>query len=131
MTPLDMITKRRSVRSYTGIPMADTIKRSVLGHLENLRPLFDELPFYAEFSERDRVKSILPMPWAPPDILMIYAEDSIPSRMNAGFLLATLDLHLQEAGLGACWLGVGRPVDGGTFPGQGSNLCPKYWQEDF
>ena len=111
MTPYEMIARRRSVRQYTDTPMADTIKHSILDHLEALRPLFSELSFYAEFVDREAVRSTLPMPWAPPDLLAVYAEDSIPSRMNVGYLLSLLDLSLQGTGLGTCWLGLAKPRD--------------------
>lgn len=109
MTPADMIPKRRSVRKYTDIPMAAPIKQNILHHLEMLRPLFPEFSFYAEFIDRGAAKSSLPMPWMPPDLLAVYAEESIPSRMNIGYLLGLLDLSLQGAGLGTCWLGLGKP----------------------
>ena len=117
MTPVDMITKRRSVRQYTDTPIATTIKQSILDHLESLRPLFSEFSFYAEFVNREAAKSSIPMPWMPPDLLAVYAEDSIPSRMNIGYLLGILDLSLQGAGLGTCWLGLGKPKEGGKRQG--------------
>lgn len=112
MTPCEMIARRRSVRKYTDTPMATAIKQSILDHLESMRPLFPELSVYAEFLGREAVKATLPMPWAPPDLLAVYAEDTIPSRMNVGYLLSLLDLSLQGAGLGTCWLGLAKPKDG-------------------
>ena len=111
MTPNDMIARRRSVRRYVDTPMTVGIKEQILDHLENLRPLFPELSIYAEFISRDEARSSIPMPWMPPDLLAVYAEDSVTSRMNVGFILAALDLALQGAGLGTCWLGLGKPKD--------------------
>lgn len=117
MTPTDMIAKRRSVRKYTDTPMTAAIKHSILEHLESLRPLFPEFPFYAEFISREDAKIPSQMSWTPPDLLAVYAEDSIASRMNIGYLLAILDLSLQGAGLGACWLGLAKPMDTGARRG--------------
>lgn len=112
-----MISRRRSVRSYTDTPMATGIKESILDHLEGLRPLFRELPLRAEFIGREEVRSSPPTPWMPPDLLAVYAEDTAAARMNVGFLLATLDLALQGAGLGVCWLGLVRPKENKTKNG--------------
>ena len=105
----DMIVRRRSVRAYVNMPLDATTKEEILTYLDTVRPLFPSISFRAEFIPRSEARCSIPMPWLPHDALALYAEDSIPSRMNAGFLLGTLDLHLQEAGIGTCWLGVGRP----------------------
>ena len=117
MSLADMIARRRSVRAYVNMPLDAATKEDILSYLDTVRPLFPSIDFRAEFIPREKARCTIPMPWLPQDALAFYAEDSIPSRMNAGFLLATLDLRLQEAGLGACWLGVGRPVDGGSCDG--------------
>lgn len=109
MTSIDTIARRRSVRRYVDTPMAAGIKEQILDHFENLRPLFPEHSIYAEFIRRDEAKSAIPTPWMPHDLLAVYAEDSVTSRMNVGFILAELDLALQGAGLGTCWLGLGKP----------------------
>lgn len=112
MTALEMITRRRSVRRYTETPMANAIKSGILDRLEHIRPLFPEFPLYAEFISREDASAKIPMAWAPHDLLAVYADHSVASRMNIGFVLALLDLSLQGSGLGTCWLGTAKPKDG-------------------
>ena len=109
MTPREMIDRRRSVRSYTDLPLSEEEKAFLLGTLQALPPLLPGLSFSTRMLTRAEVHCRLPMLWLPPDILAVYAEGELMSLVNIGFRLGRLDLALQAAGLGACWLGLGRP----------------------
>ena len=117
MTPREMIDRRRSVRSYTDIPLSEEEMHFLTETLSSLPPLLPGLSFAFRALTRAEARYRLPMLWLPPDILAVYAEGELMPLVNIGFLLGRLDLALQAAGLGACWLGLGRPRADKTHEG--------------
>jgi nitroreductase len=109
MTPREMIDRRRSVRSYTDEPLSPALCEEVLSYLAAVPPLFEGFRLRAEAVTREEARCTLPMLWLPHDILSVYAGRDELSPVGVGFALGQLDLYLQGRGLGACWLGVGRP----------------------
>ncbi len=109
MTPREMIDRRRSVRSYTDEPLTPALREEVLSYLAAIPPLSEGFRLHAEMIGRRAARCTIPMPWLPEDILSVYAGEDVPSLVGVGFALGKLDLYLQSIGLGACWLGVGRP----------------------
>ncbi len=104
MTLKEMIFKRKSCRSFTGIPVdaatIETIKAFPM------KPLYPEIKVHWDIVPRNQVKCICP--WTTPQLITIYSEEAEGYLENIGFLFQQMDLYLQTLGLGVCWLGMGR-----------------------
>ena len=109
MTAAEMIDRRRSVRSYTEEPLTAAERAEIDALLAACAPLSAELPLRYELLSRAEARCTLPMPWLPPDVLATYAPSEVLPLVNVGFVFGKLDLALQAKGLGACWLGLGKP----------------------
>lgn len=107
----EMISKRKSCRSYTGVP----VEAAVLEKIKTfpMKPLYPDIKVHWEIVERKQVKCICP--WTTPQLIAIYSEKKEGYLENAGFLFQQMDLYLQSLGLGACWLGMGK-MHGKTAP---------------
>ena len=106
MEPKDMITRRKSTRSFTGVPVTEPTLEKIRAILPRLQPLYPEIGVQAEIVSREQVRCFLP--WVTPQLLAIYTEDAPGATENAGFLFQQMDLYLHSLGLGTCWLGMGR-----------------------
>ncbi len=104
MTLNEMIYKRKSCRSFTGVPvdgaMIETIKAF------SMKPLYPEIKVRWDIVSRNQVKCICP--WTTPQLITVYSEEADGWLENVGFLFQQMDLYLQSLGLGVCWLGMGR-----------------------
>ncbi len=104
MTLNEMIFKRKSCRSFTGVPVdaatIETIKAFPM------QPLYPEIKVHWDIVSREKVKCICP--WTTPQLITIYSEEAEGYLENIGFLFQQMDLYLQTLGLGVCWLGMGR-----------------------
>lgn len=107
----EMISKRKSCRSYTGIPVDAIVLERIKAF--SMKPLYPEIKVHWEVVERSQVKSLCP--WTTPQLIAIYSEKTEGYLENAGFLFQQMDLYLQSLGLGACWLGLGK-MHGKTAP---------------
>ena len=103
----DMIERRMSVRSYTNEPVDAVTLREIEEFIAGARPLEPDIRVAWEIVPASRVRCILP--WKAPQLVAIYTEEKVGALENAGFLFQQLDLYLQSRGLGACWLGMGKP----------------------
>ena len=104
MTLNDMITRRKSCRSFTGIPVdAEMIERIL-----SFEPaaLYPEIKVRMDIVSRDKVKCICP--WTTPQLITVYSEQCDGWLENVGFIFQQMDLYLQSLGLGVCWLGMGK-----------------------
>ena len=106
MNLAEMIEKRKSTRSYTGVPVDEETIQKIQDFMKSAKPLFSELKVRGEIVGSDKVRCILP--WKTPQVVAMFAEKNQDSLVNVGFLYQQLDLYLQSIGLGACWLGMGR-----------------------
>ena len=104
MNPSEMIYKRKSCRSFTGTPVADSKLKKI--RALNMKPLYPDIKVHWEIVPREQVKCICP--WTTPQVITIYSEKKYGFLENVGFLFQQLDLQLQCLGLGVCWLGMGR-----------------------
>ena len=102
----EMIYKRKSVRSYTGVPVEPAVLADILSFIQTMTPLYSHIRVRAEIVEKDAVKCIFP--WTTPQNIAIFTEEKEGALENVGFLFQQLDLYLQSIGLGTCWLGMGR-----------------------
>lgn len=100
----DMIYRRKSCRSYTGVPVDAEMIEKILSF--EMKPLYPEIKVRMDVVSRDQIKCILP--WIPPQVITVYSEETDGYLENAGFLFQQMDLYLQSLGLGVCWLGMGK-----------------------
>jgi len=104
MTLNEMIFKRKSCRSFTGVLVdaatIETIKAFPM------KPLYPDIKVHWDIVPRNQVKCICP--WTTPQLITIYSEEAEGYLENIGFLFQQMDLYLQTLGLGVCWLGMGR-----------------------
>lgn len=104
MTLQEMIYKRKSCRSFTNVPVEESVIRKIRAF--PLKPLYPDIQVYWDIVNRDHVKCICP--WTTPQLITVYSEEADGYLENVGFLFQQLDLYLQSLGLGVCWLGMGK-----------------------
>ncbi|MBE6959631.1 MAG: nitroreductase [Ruminococcaceae bacterium] len=104
MTLNEMIYKRKSCRSFTGIPVDEATIENIKAF--SMKPLYPEIKVHWDIVSRNQVKCICP--WTTPQLITIYSEETDGWLENVGFLFQQMDLYLQSIGLGVCWLGMGR-----------------------
>jgi len=104
MTLKEMIFKRKSCRSFTGVPVDAATIEAIKAF--SMKPLYPDIKVHWDIVPRNQVKCICP--WTTPQLITIYAEETEGYLENIGFLFQQMDLYLQTLGLGVCWLGMGR-----------------------
>lgn len=102
----EMIYKRKSTRSYTGVPVDEETLQRIRDFTAQLKPLSPEIKVCSEIVEKGDIKCVLP--WTTPQLIAVYSENKNGMLENVGFMYQQLDLYLQSMGLGVCWLGMGR-----------------------
>lgn len=102
-----IISKRKSTRSYTGQALPPEQLDALRTHLAGLVPLFPDIPLRLEIVDASQVRCM--QPWKTPHFIAAATEDTPDAFINVGFMLQQMDLHLQSMGLGACWVGLGKP----------------------
>lgn len=104
MTLNEMIYKRKSCRSFTGVPVDAATIETIKAF--SMKPMYPEIKVRWDIVSRDKVKCICP--WTTPQLITIYSEEAEGWLENVGFLFQQMDLYLQSLGLGVCWLGMGK-----------------------
>ena len=104
MTLNEMIYKRKSCRSFTGVPVDAAMIEKIKAFPR--KPLYPDIKVHWDIVPRNQVKCICP--WTTPQLITIYSEEAEGYLENIGFLFQQMDLYLQTLGLGVCWLGMGR-----------------------
>lgn len=104
MTMHEMIFRRKSCRSFTGVPVDAERMETILSF--EMKPLYPDLKVRMDIVSREKVKCICP--WTTPQLIAVYSEEREGYLENIGFLFQQMDLYLQTLGLGVCWLGMGR-----------------------
>ena len=104
MTMKEMISKRKSCRSFTNIPVDAATINTIKAF--SMKPLYPDIKVRWDIVPRNQVKGICP--WTTPQLITIYSEEAEGYLENVGFLFQQMDLYLQTLGLGVCWLGLGR-----------------------
>ena len=104
MTLHEMIFKRKSCRSFTGVPVDGEMIEQIMSF--EMEPLYPHIKVRWDIVPRNQVKCICP--WTTPQLITIYSEETEGYLENIGFLFQQMDLYLQTLGLGVCWLGMGR-----------------------
>lgn len=106
------IYRRKSTRSYTGVPVEEEVLQELRAFLADAKPLIPDIRVHWDIVPRSQVRCLCP--WTTPQVLTIYTEEKDLALENVGFLFQQADLYLNSLGLGTCWLGMGR------MPGQGA-----------
>ena len=106
--PNEYIYKRKSVRSYKSERVSDEENEKIKRFAETITPLFPNLKTKFEIVDRKTAHSI--MPWLPPQLIAVYADEGDDALVNAGFMTQQLELYLESLGLGTCWVGLGKPT---------------------
>ena len=104
MTLEEMMFCRKSCRSYTNVSVDEKLRETIKAF--SMKPLYPNIKVHWEIVSRNQVHTIFP--WAPPQLIAIYSEETEGWLENVGFLFQQMDLYLQSIGLGACWMGIGR-----------------------
>jgi nitroreductase len=102
----DLIFKRKSTRNYTGEALSPEQLEAIRGFMEQLIPLYPEVPFHAEILAAAEVRCV--QPWKTPHFVAVSTLDTPEALINTGFLFQQLDLYIQSLGLGCCWVGLGK-----------------------
>lgn len=102
----EMITKRKSVRKYTGVPVDAATLQKIRTFAASVKPLYPDIKVHWDFVEKEQVRFYFP--WKTPQLIAVYSEKKEGYLENAGFIFQQLDLYLQSIGLGVCWLGLGK-----------------------
>lgn len=102
----EMISKRKSVRKYTGVPVDAATLQDIRSFGTTVKPLYPDIKLHWQIVETEQVRFYLP--WKSPQLIAVYSEKKEGYLENVGFLYQQMDLYLQSIGLGSCWLGLGK-----------------------
>ena len=103
-----MIFQRKSTRSYSTERVSAEQNEKIKKFFECVKPLFPNLKTKFEIVDRKTAHSL--MPWLPPQLIAVYADEGDDALVNAGFMAQQVELFLQSDGLGVCWVGLGKPT---------------------
>lgn len=102
----EMIAKRKSVRSYSAVPVEESVLEQIQEFIVSAKPLYPDIRVEAKIVPKEQVRFY--MPWKAPQLIAIFSEEKPGYLENVGFLFQQVDLYLQSIGLGACWMGLGK-----------------------
>ncbi|MGL4606684.1 MAG: nitroreductase family protein [Eubacteriaceae bacterium] len=101
------IYKRKSIRKYEKTPLDPETMRGIEEAIAKVIPLYPEIKY-----EIDMVSKIkIPMKIDAPYYLLFSSEEKDGCFENIGFIGQQINLYLASIGLGACWLGLGKPEE--------------------
>lgn len=109
----NMISRRKSTRSFTREKVDEKTLAQISAFMETMRPLIPGIRVKAKIVDRTDVKCLCP--WTTPQVLAIYSEEKEGYLENTGFLFQQMDLYLHTLGLGVCWLGMAKPDSKGRL----------------
>lgn len=105
----DAIVARRSVRTYTGEPLKESLIDSLMEFISHITPLHENIPVDIELYERedflrDFSRSVL---YRANDFIVIRSACNIDGYLqNVGFIGEQIILWLTHVGIGSCWAGM-------------------------
>lgn len=117
----EMIYRRKSFRSYSKEKVSADVMADIDNFIKNAKPLYPDIKFSWEFVGEKDMKCI--QQWRAPQYIAMYTEDKDGARENIGFIFQQTELYMQSIGLGTCWLGLGKLVDGGRTAQNGNMHC--------
>jgi nitroreductase len=104
----EIIRKRKSIRKYSRKPLDASVLAAVREQAETITPLNPNIRYSIGFSEK--TKGIFGI--NAPHYLVFHSEDTPWAFENIGFIGQQMDLFFSANGIGSCWLGMAKPVDG-------------------
>ncbi|WP_408956603.1 nitroreductase family protein [Natroniella sp. ANB-PHB2] len=104
-----VIFKRKSIRKFVKEPLEESIIKKLKGHISKLEPLFEHIKTEVAILGENEIGGIFSI--KAPHYIAIYSEEKEGHLLNAGYLLQQLDLFLSKEGVGALWLGMGKPQE--------------------
>lgn len=102
----EYISKRKSIRKYKLIPLAEDIQEQIKAKIASVLPLYPGIQIRLEIA--NDIKN--PMRLKAPHYLIFSSERADGCFENAGFMLQQMSLYLNSLGLGSCWLGMAKPI---------------------
>lgn len=109
----EAIYYRRSHRAYEEGPLDGEVIAEVLDVARKMKPLYSNIKTFITLLDSSEV--YVRQDWTPKQFIAIYSEQAEGYITNAGFILGQVDLYLQSLGYGACYIGLGKPNDGGAI----------------
>jgi nitroreductase len=108
MTIRETIYNRKSTRKYDRTPPSIEVLEDIQNFIKGVKPLFDDIELRFDILPAEKVRAMIGAPY----FLAAYSENKDHSRINTGFMLQQMDLYIQSIGLGSCWLGTAKPIEG-------------------
>lgn len=105
----ETIFKRKSIRKYDMNSLSENELAEIVSHMKELKHMDDNIKIEMKLLTEKDVKGLL-FAIKAPHYLVLYSEVKEGYLSNAGFVLQQFDLFLSARGLGACWLGMTKPV---------------------
>ncbi len=105
MTLIEMISRRRSVRSYKTEPVTPEMLAALTAYISQVQPLLPAGRVESRIVSTEDANFM--QKWRTPHALAIFAEEGEDAMVNVGFMYQQVDLWLQTQGLGSCWVGLG------------------------
>jgi nitroreductase len=105
----EAIRKRKSIRKYTDQQVSSELLNDILSYAKQVKPLYPNILVDFQILTKKDIKCILP--FVTNHTIVLYSEEKEGYLENAGFILQQVELYLHTLGLGACWLGMGKPTD--------------------
>ena len=106
------IVARRSVRSYTGEPLRESVLDGLVEFISGISPLHDSIPVDIEIYNRDDFANDFSRSaiYRASDFVVIRsAKNSKGYLQNVGFIGEQIILWLTHIGIGSCWVGMAKP----------------------
>ena len=105
----NIIHMRKSIRKFSRTPLETKKIDEIITFREKLITLFPEIRFELKILSYSDIKGYVFV--EAPHYLALFAERSLDSDLNTGFILEQFDLYFCTQGIGSCWLGMNRPYD--------------------
>jgi nitroreductase len=103
----ETIFKRKSIRNYDLTPLDKNTLNDISNHLDNLKPLYDNIKVeFKIISETDVKRRFMKK---SPHYITVFSENKEGYLTNVGFMLQQMDLLLSANGIGTCWQGIPKP----------------------
>lgn len=106
------IIARRSVRSYTGEPLRESVFEGLAEFISQIRPLHDSIPVDVEICSREDFVNDFSRTamYRANDFVVIRSAKTVNGYLqNVGFIGEQIILWLTHIGIGSCWVGMAKP----------------------
>lgn len=107
----DAIVARRSVRTYTGEPLRESVLDELMEYISHIKPLHDNIPVDieicgAEDFHKDFARSLI---YRGSYFIVLRSARTIRGYLpNIGFIGEQIILWLTHKGIGSCWVGMAK-----------------------